>query len=165
MLMRFDPFRELDALAQAASAAPGPGRSTLMAMDAYRQGDQLVVLLDLPGVDASAIDMTVDQNVLTIAAERRWEPADGQEVIIAERRQGRFTRQLFLGDTLDADRIQATYDRGVLTVSVPVAEEAKPRRVEIQATDSDTRQIGTDTSDDQASDSAAARDGEMASAS
>jgi HSP20 family protein len=143
-------------------AAPGPARSTLMAMDAYREGDQLVVLLDLPGVDPQAIDMTVDQNVLTIAAERRWEPADGQEVIIAERRQGRFTRQLFLGDTLDADRIQATYDRGVLTVNVPVAQEAKPRRVEIQANGSDTRQIGTNTSDEQASDSASGREGEMA---
>jgi HSP20 family protein len=161
MLMRFDPFRDIDALTQAL-AAPGPGRSTLMAMDAYREGDQLVVLLDLPGVDPQAIDMTVDQNVLTISAERRWEPGEGQEVIIAERRQGRFTRQLFLGDTLDADRIQAAYDRGVLTVKVPVAEEAKPRRVEVQVSDSDTRQIGANTSDEQPSGSAREREGEMA---
>lgn len=130
MLMRFDPFRELDRLTQ-----PGwPGaasRPAAMPMDAYRDGDRFIVRLDLPGVDAATIDLTVEKNVLTIAAERRWEQPEGLEVVVSERPQGSFTRQLFLGEGLDADRIEAAYDNGVLTVTVPVAEQAKPRKVEI----------------------------------
>jgi HSP20 family protein len=130
MLMRFDPFRELDALSQALAPATG-ARSGMMAMDAYRDGERVVVDLDVPGVDPDKIDLTIEKNVLTVTAERTWEPSEGQEVIIAERRQGRFTRQLFLGESLDADRVEASYDRGVLTLHVPVAEQAKPRRVQI----------------------------------
>ena len=130
MLMRFDPFRELDRLTdQAWSGARRPA----MPMDAYRQGDHFVVHFDLPGVDPSSIDLTVEKNVLTVSAERRWEPAEGAEVVAAERPQGSFTRQLFLGEGLDPEGIEANYDAGVLTVRVPVAEQAKPRRVQVTA--------------------------------
>jgi HSP20 family protein len=129
MLMRFDPFRELDALSQ--SFAGMQGRGSLMAMDAYRDGDRFMVHLDIPGVDPDSIDLTVNRNVLTVTAERKWEQTDQQDIIVSERRQGRFTRELFLGDTLDADQIKATYDRGVLTLTIPIAEKAKPRRVQV----------------------------------
>ena len=112
--------------------APGVGRNGLMAMDAYRDGDHVVIALDVPGVDPDSIDLTVDKNVLNVTAERNWKPAEGQEeIIVSERRQGKFTRQMFLGDSLEADAIEANYDRGVLTLTVPVAEQAKPRRVNI----------------------------------
>lgn len=130
MLMRFDPFRELDRLTQAwGSAAP----SAVVPMDAYRQGDQFVVHFDLPGVDASSIDLTAEKNVLTVSASRQWQHGDGQQVLVSERPQGTFTRQLFLGESLHADGIQAGYENGVLTVTIPVAEQAKPRKVEISA--------------------------------
>ena len=127
MLMRFDPFRELDRLAEQTWS----GRSPVMPMDAYRRGDHFVVHFDLPGVDPSSIDLTVEKNVLTASAERHWEHAEDDEVVVAERPQGQFTRQLFLGEGLDAEAIEATYDGGVLTVRVPVAEQAKPRKVEV----------------------------------
>lgn len=133
MLMRFDPFRELDRLTQPQPGWTG-GRAPVMPMDAFRQGDQFLVHLDLPGVDPSTIDLTVEKNVLTIAAERRWERSEDLEVVVAERPQGTFSRQLFLGEGLDPDRIEANYDNGVLTVTVPVAEQAKPRKVEISQT-------------------------------
>lgn len=130
MLMRFDPFRELDRLAQ---QSVGNGRLPVMAMDAYRHGESFVVHFDLPGVDPATIDLTVEKNVLTVSAERRWQPSDGDEVVVAERPQGSFSRQLFLGEGLDPERIEARYDNGVLTVSVPVAERAKPRKVSISS--------------------------------
>ncbi len=128
MLMRFDPFRELDRLTQRTWDNQQPA---VMAMDAYREGDHFRVHLDVPGVDPASIDLTIEKNVLTVKAERSWQPGDGQEVVVAERPQGSFTRQLFLGDGLDPERIEASYDNGVLTVTVPVAEQAKPRKVEI----------------------------------
>lgn len=141
MLMRFDPFRDLDALTQALAAAPSMSRGGVMAMDAYRDGDRFVIHLDLPGVDPDSIDLTVEKNVLTVTAERNWQPSEGQEVVVNERRQGRLTRQLFLGDSLDTDRLEASYDRGVLTITIPVAEKAKPRRVQVQVTGDDQRAI------------------------
>jgi HSP20 family protein len=132
MLMRFDPFRELDRLTeQVTGAAARTGRS--FPMDAYRRGDQFIVEFDLPGVDPGSVELTVDRNVLTIRAERRFEPREGDEVIVAERPQGSYSRQLFLGDTLDPDGIQAHYEGGVLALTIPVAEAAKPRKVEIRA--------------------------------
>ena len=130
MLMRFDPLRELDRLVQPTS---GGSRLPVMPMDAFRHEDHFVVHFDVPGVDPSSIELTVEKNVLTVSAERRWEPAEGDEVLVAERPQGSFSRQLFLGEGLDADRIEARYDNGVLSVTVPVAEQAKPRRVEISS--------------------------------
>ena len=128
MLMRFDPFRELDRLTQQGWAGERPA---VMPLDAYREGDHFVVHFDLPGVDPESIDLTVEKNVLTVKAERTWPRAEGQEVVASERPQGRFSRQLFLGESLDSSRIEANYDAGVLTVTVPVAEQAKPRRIEI----------------------------------
>jgi HSP20 family protein len=135
MLMRFDPFRELDRLAEQTWSG---GRLRAMPMDAYRRGDHFVVHFDLPGVDPSSIDLTVEKNVLTVSAERHWEPAEDHEVVVAERPQGSFTRQLFLGEGLDAEGIEANYDAGVLTVRVPVAEQAKPRKVQVTAGESAT---------------------------
>ena len=131
MLMRFDPFRELDRLSQQGS--PGMSRPGVMAIDAYRHGDEFVVQYDLPGVDPNSIDLTVEKNVLSVRAERKWQPAEGDEVLANERVQGAFSRQLFLGDSLDTDRISARYENGVLTLRIPVAEKAKPRKVPIEA--------------------------------
>jgi HSP20 family protein len=104
-----------------------------MPMDAYRQEDQLVVHFDLPGVDPDSVDLTVEKNVLTVSAERRWDPPEDLRIVASERPQGTFNRQLFLGEGLDADKIEASYDNGVLTVTIPVAEQAKPRKVLISA--------------------------------
>jgi HSP20 family protein len=120
MLMRSDPFRELDRLAQEAFGTRL--RPAVMPMDAYRAGDRFLVHLDLPGIDPGSIDLTVEQSVLTVSAQRQWQPGDDTQVVVAERPHGTFTRQLFLGENLDADRLEAHYDQGVLTVTVPVAE-------------------------------------------
>jgi HSP20 family protein len=117
-----------------------------MAMDAYRHGDTFVVHFDLPGVDPSSIDLTVEQNVLTVRAERRWEEGEEDEVLVAERPQGSFSRQLFLGEGLDTEHIQATYENGVLTLSIPVAEQAKPRKVEIATASGGAQPIETSSS-------------------
>ena len=100
-------------------------------MDAYRRGDRFFVHLDLPGVDPDSIELTAEQSVLTISAERRFELDEGDELLISERPQGTFTRQLLLGDNLDVDQIGAGYENGVLTLEIPVSERAKPRRIEI----------------------------------
>jgi HSP20 family protein len=130
MLMRTDPFREVDRLAEQLW-----GRATpLIPMDAIRHEGQVFVSFDLPGVDPDAIDLTVERNVLTVRAERRFERAESDEVIANERRYGTLTRQVFLGDTLDTAALEATYDHGVLTVMIPVAEQAQPRKVAIGGT-------------------------------
>src|SRR5438270_1683835 len=133
MVMRFDPFRELDRLTQDTWGGGAARRSTSTAMpiDAYRQGDRFLVHFDLPGVDPSTVELTVEKNVLTVRAERSPDWGPDAELVVAVRRQGTFTRQLFLGETLDTDRVEASYDAGVLTVTIPVAEAAKPRRVQI----------------------------------
>src|ERR687894_392209 len=144
MLMRTDPFRELDRLTQQVFG-PTAGtwsRPTAMPMDAYRAGDQFVVAFDLPGVDPDAIELDVERNVLTVRAERR--PAtvgDNVEMQVAERPLGVFSRQLFLGDTLDAEHINATYEAGVLTLRIPIAEKAKPRRISIGSSEGERKQI------------------------
>ncbi|MDQ3885819.1 MAG: Hsp20/alpha crystallin family protein [Actinomycetota bacterium] len=132
MLMRTDPFRELDRLAQQMFGYNGTSsRPAAMPMDAYRQGDQFVVQFDLPGADPSSIDLDVERNVLTVKAERTPIYGEDVEVQVTERPRGMFSRQLFLGDTLDAERIEAHYDAGVLTLRIPVAEQAKPRKIQI----------------------------------
>ncbi|MGY4770906.1 Hsp20/alpha crystallin family protein [Kribbella sp. CWNU-51] len=145
MLMRTDPFRELDRLTQQLSGASSPGtwsRPNPMPMDAYRAGDEYVVVFDLPGVPQDAIDLDVERNVLTVKAERRpLAVSEGVEMQVAERPLGVFSRQLFLGDTLDTERITAEYDSGVLTVKIPVAAQAKPRKISIGGGDSEPRQI------------------------
>ncbi|MGA9312146.1 MAG: Hsp20/alpha crystallin family protein [Pseudonocardiaceae bacterium] len=132
MLMRTDPFRELDRLTQQLFGTNGTTtRPAVMPMDAYRAGEQFVVHFDLPGVDPASIDLDVERNVLTVKAERAPTYGDDVELQVAERPRGVFSRQLFLGDTLDADRIEAHYDAGVLTLRLPIAEKAKPRKIEI----------------------------------
>ncbi|GLY66541.1 hypothetical protein Atai01_31600 [Amycolatopsis taiwanensis] len=133
MLMRTDPFRELDRLTQQFFGATGtPTRPAVMPMDAYRSGEEFVVHFDLPGVSPDSIDLDVERNVLTVKAERSPEYGEGADVQVAERPRGVFSRQLFLGESLDAEHIKASYDAGVLTVRIPIAEQAKPRRIAIQ---------------------------------
>jgi HSP20 family protein len=143
MLMRTDPFRELDRLAQQAFGnAPGTWtRPSAMPMDAFREGDHFVVCFDLPGVPADAIELDVERNVLTVKAERRPYSGENVEMQVAERPLGVFSRQLFLGETLDTDHIDASYDAGVLTLRIPIAEKAKPRRISISGSGSEPKQI------------------------
>ena len=134
MLMRTDPFRELDRLTQQVFGGQGGtwSRPAAMPMEAYRAGEQFVVHFDLPGVDPESIDLNVERTVRTVKAERRpTARGEGVETLVAERSYGAFSRQLFLGEALDTDRIEAHYDAGVLTVHIPVAEQAKPRKIEI----------------------------------
>jgi HSP20 family protein len=142
MLMRTDPFRELDRIARAAFSG-GPavaGRSVTVPLDAYRHGDELVIEFDLPGVDPATIDLSVQRDVLTVRAERRPTAHGGDvEHVVSERSYGSWSRQLFLGDALDPDRIAAGYHAGVLTVRIPVAEQAKPRTISIGTSDAPSR--------------------------
>ncbi|MGV9565235.1 Hsp20/alpha crystallin family protein [Streptomyces sp. NPDC003480] len=133
MLMRTDPFRELDRLTQQVFGSAT--RPAAMQMDAYRVGDEFVVHFDLPGIDPETIELDVERHVLNVRADRRSPAPEGAEMVVAERPAGTFTRQLFLGDTLDTERIDASYNAGVLTLRIPVAEEAKPRRIEITGGD------------------------------
>ncbi len=131
MLMRTDPFRELDRLTQQVFGVDGtPARPSVMPMDAWREGETFHVEFDLPGVDPDSIDLDVERNVVTVKAERPLHASDA-ELIAAERPRGVFSRQLVLGDNLDTNQISASYDAGVLALRIPVAEEAKPRKISI----------------------------------
>jgi len=129
-LMRFDPFRELDRLSEQVMGGRVP---RTMPMEAWRRKDEFYVHIDLPGIDKDDVDLTVERNVVSIRAERRPAREEGDEVIVDERPHGIFTRQLFLGDNLDANNLSADYDRGVLMLTIPVADESKPRRVQLGA--------------------------------
>jgi HSP20 family protein len=132
MLMRTDPFRELDRLTQQLMSPGTWTRPSTMAMDAYREGDEYVVAFDLPGVSTEAIDIDVERNMLTVRAERRpVTKADDVQMELSERPLGVFSRQIVLADTLDTEHIKADYDAGVLTLRIPIAERAKPRKVAI----------------------------------
>jgi HSP20 family protein len=131
MLMRTDPFRDLDRLSEAVFGTHS--RPAVMPMDAYRDKETFLIHLDLPGVDVDSIDLTVEQNVLTIHAERRPSIEEGAERVVGERQYGVFSRQMFLGESLDVDHLSADYDAGVLTIKIPVAEQAKPRKVRVSA--------------------------------
>jgi HSP20 family protein len=129
MLMRTDPFRELDRLTEQVFGTTT--RPAVMPMDAWRHGDEFVVEFDLPGVKAEDVDLDVERNVLAVKAERPVTDAADSELIAAERPRGVFSRQLILGDNLDTDRVKAEYDAGVLRLTIPVSEQAKPRKIEI----------------------------------
>jgi HSP20 family protein len=135
MLMRSEPFTEVNRLAQQLFGAPMTGtwtRPATMPADAYRNGDEFVIAFDLPGVDRDGIDIDVERNVLTVRAERRPVPLGDQATAqLTERPLGVFSRQLFLGDALDTDRIDASYDNGVLVLRIPIAERAKPRKIAV----------------------------------
>ena len=141
MLMRYDPFREIDRFTEGLFG--NPSRTPWMPMDAVRKGDRVEILFDLPGVRSDSIELTVERNVLTVKAERNWFPEEGAEVLARERTQGTFSRQVLLGEALDADRVEAHYDQGVLQVTVPVAEKAKPRKVEIHSGDTQAIDVGS----------------------
>jgi HSP20 family protein len=143
LLMRTDPFRELDRLTQQVFGAEGtPARPSVMPMDAWRAGDTFQVEFDLPGVDPDSIDLDVERNVVTVRAQRPARTGDA-ELIAAERPRGVFSRQLILGDNLDTEKIAASYDAGVLTLKIPVAEKAKPRKISITSTGQGERAIDT----------------------
>jgi HSP20 family protein len=131
MLLRTtDPFRDLDRLANQVLGTTN--RPAVMSMDAWRQGDVFQIEFDLPGVSLESIDLDVERNVLTVRAERIGRNGDW-EMLASERPRGVFSRQLVLGDNLDLDRIEAHYDAGVLRLSIPVAERAKPRKIEVSS--------------------------------
>ena len=129
MLMMSDPFRQFDRLTQQVLGTAA--RPAAMALDAWREGNEFVVAVDLPGVQTESIDLNVEQNVLTIRAERKDTTGEGVELIAAERPRGVFSRQLMLGEALDTENVTASYDGGVLTVRIPVAQKAQPRKIEI----------------------------------
>jgi HSP20 family protein len=131
MLLRTDPFRELDRLTQQVLGTQGTlARPAAMPMDAWQDGDSFVVELDLPGVEPDSIDLDVERNVLTVRAERPNRASDAS-LISAERPRGVFSRQLILGEALDTENVEAGYAHGVLTLRIPVAEKAKPRKISI----------------------------------
>ncbi|MEU5318632.1 Hsp20/alpha crystallin family protein [Streptomyces sp. NPDC021056] len=133
MLMRTDPFRELDRLTQQLLNTNGTwSRPSAMPMDAYREGEEYVIAFDLPGVASDAIDIDVERNMLTVKAERRpVTKADDVQMELSERPLGVFSRQVVLADSLDTEHIKADYDAGVLTLRIPIAERAKPRKIAI----------------------------------
>lgn len=129
-MMQTDPFRDLDTLFSRLSGRPG-NASGVMPMDAFRRGSDVWVHIDLPGVKADSLDITVERNVLTVAAERSWQRQDGDQPYLGERYQGSFRRQIQLGDGLDLEHLEADLHDGVLTVRIPVSEKAKPRKIEL----------------------------------
>jgi HSP20 family protein len=135
MLMRTDPFRDLDRFTQQVLGTAA--RPAVMPIDAWRDGDQFVVELDLPGVKTDSLDLDVERNVLTVRAERPGLD-QSREMLAAERPRGVFSRQLFLGDNLDTDKIDANYHDGVLRLTIPIAEKAKPRRIQITSNNEKT---------------------------
>lgn len=132
MVMRFDPFREVDRQMQQMVNRLQESNGT-MAMDAYRRGDTVFVHFDLPGVDPGSIELTAEQNTLTVRADRGWSPEPDDQILAQERPQGAFMRQLMLGEHLDTQHVEAAYEDGVLTLEVPVAPAAKPRKIEIRS--------------------------------
>lgn len=142
MALTFDPFREMDRLAQLLGPAGTQTRGPRwMPMDLYRSEDHYVVNVDLPGMDPGSIDLNVDGNTLTVRAERTLSAEDSAQWLAQERPAGSFMRQLNLGDGLDVEGIHASYDKGVLSLTIPIAEQAKPRRIEVQ-TGGQPEQIG-----------------------
>ncbi|MFD9481944.1 MULTISPECIES: Hsp20/alpha crystallin family protein [Streptomyces] len=137
MLMRTDPFREMDRIVQQLSGTSGTwSKPSVMPMDAYREGEEYVIAFDLPGVSPEAIDIDVERNMLKVKAERRpTDRPEGVQMDLSERPLGVFSRQIMLADTLDTERIQADYDAGVLTLRIPIAERAKPRKISIRSAD------------------------------
>lgn len=128
MLMRFDPFSDFDRLTR---QVWGNTRTNYMPADAYRQDDRFYLHIDLPGIDPESIDVTVEKNTLTVSAERKWERGGEEQVLLNERPVGSFSRQFFLGESLDTDAIEAGYDHGVLTLAIPIAETAKARKISV----------------------------------
>jgi len=130
MMIQTDPFRDLDTLFSRTSGRSF-NLSGVMPMDAFRRASDVWIHIDLPGVTAENLDITVERNVLTVAAERNWKRQEGDQPYFGERHRGSFRRQIELGDGLDLEHLEADLHDGVLTVRIPVAEQAKPRKVEV----------------------------------
>ena len=143
MLMRMETFPVYDRLTEELLSQR---RVKQIPVDAYRQGNEFKVLLDLPGVDPSSIELTVEKDVLDVRATRNWVQAEGDQIQMTERPHGEFRRQLFLGESLDRDHITATYENGVLTATIPVAEQAKPRKVKITDAEGELLALAATTS-------------------
>ncbi|HZD72021.1 MAG TPA: Hsp20 family protein [Actinomycetes bacterium] len=144
-IMRFDPFRDLDRLTE--QMLGGTRWSRMVPMEAYRRGDRFFVHFDLPGVRPDDVQLTVEGNVVSVRAERRSPRQEGDDLLIDERPQGTFSRQLFLGENLDAGRVEAGTELGVLTLTIPVAEQAKPRRISIGAGSTESQPVGASSGD------------------
>jgi HSP20 family protein len=142
-VLRFDPFQEFDRITRQMLGSGRAPRS--MPIEAYRRGDQFYVHLDLPGVGPEDVQLTVERNVVAVRAERRSLWREGDDVLVDETPQGVFARQLFLGDNLDAGRLEASFDQGILTLTIPVAEQAKPRRIQVGAKSRSPQQVETST--------------------
>ncbi len=141
-VMRWDPFGEVDRMFDliAGRAASGSDQGTTrgMPMDVYREGNNYVVEMELPGVDPSSIDISVERNMLTVEAEATSEHEQADEVVVCERRHVRYRRQLYLGDNVDTDNVQASYDHGILRLQIPISEQPRARRVEVVSTGEST---------------------------
>jgi len=138
-MLMLDPFRQLDRLAEQVLGTAA--RPAAMPMDAWREGDDYVVALDLPGVDVGSIDVGVEKNVLTVRAERKDVAGKDTEMVASERPRGVFSRQLILGDAMETEKMKAGYEAGVLTLRIPVAAQAKPRKIEIEVRGGEQPQI------------------------
>lgn len=157
-----DPFRQMDRLTS--QLLSGTRTPMAMPMDVWHADDGYHVALDLPGVDPGSVEITSERNVLTIRAERRSHYQEGQEVLVAERPQGSFTRQLQVGDGLDVQSIRAAYSNGVLMMTIPVAAAAQPRRIEVQHDQGGQRDLSAPQQVQQVGSSAEARQPAHASA-
>lgn len=144
-MLRFDPFHDIDAMTrELLGAQSGTARAPrFMPMDLFKAGDHYVLHADLPGVDPGSIDVSIDNGTLTLRAQRSAPSEEGVQWIASERFAGSFMRQLSLGEGIDAEQISATYENGVLSVTLPVAEKAKPRRIEVSKL-SEQKSIGTE---------------------
>ncbi len=150
MLVRTDPFRELDRMASQVFGTRA--RPAAMPMDAWRDGDRFIVEFDLPAVDPDSVDLDVERDVLTVRAERLAPTGPDVELIASERPRGVFSRQVFLGDALDTDSIRASYQAGVLRLTIPVAERAKPRKIAIESDAGESQAIEANAEERQAID-------------
>ena len=144
MLLRFDPFRDLDRAFDDVWRTTGT-HAPVIPMDAVRHGDRVFISFDLPGVDPERVDLTVERNVLTVTAERHAGVQEGDQVLADERPKGAFSRRVLLGETLDTSKLEAAYDHGVLTVTIPVAEQAQPRKISIGGTASSPQAIDAES--------------------
>jgi HSP20 family protein len=147
MLLQNDPFRDIDAWFDRMTGRTSSNEQWPMPMDAYKRDNDLWVDIDLPGVSADSVEINVERNVLTVSAQRDWDRKEGDQVYLAERHRGTFRRQVHLGDGLDADRIEARYNDGVLTLRIPVAEAAQPKKIPVQ-TGSTSKAIDTSSTDE-----------------
>lgn len=142
-MLRFDPLRELDRFArETRDRTP-----SVMAFDAVRNEDAVTLYFDVPGVSAEDLEVNVDRNQLTITAERVWQSGD-DEILVSERPQGTFTRRVMLSDSLDTDKLEANLDEGVLTVTIPVAEQSKPRKIDVSTGSQESDSIDVSSSDE-----------------